>query len=193
MDETSTPQSVLNKVSVDKFLLVLNLPPILKTIDNRSTRDKNKVNLDSIQFSVEGSIVPEISIPNITIPFAGQNLEVTSYSRDAYQKNTVNFTIDNRFNNYWILWKWLNILNDSKISLFNQDDLPDPSVIASLHNYQTDMSIFSLDEYHNKVMEFKYHKSFITKLGGIQYQYQQSNQITSSFEFAYSQLHLEML
>jgi hypothetical protein len=193
MDETATPQSVLNKVSVDKFLLVLNLPPILKTIDNRSSRDKNKVNLDSIQFSVEGSIVPEISIPNITIPFAGQNLEVTSYSREAYQKNNINFTIDNRFNNYWILWKWLNILNDSKIGLFNQDNLPDPSVIASLHNYQTDMSIFSLDEYNNKIMEFKYHKAFITKLGGIQYHYQQSNQIVSSFEFAYSQLHLEML
>lgn len=192
MDEPLTPQSILNKSSEDKFLLVLNLPPIMKTIDVPKRANAN-VDLDKIQFSVEGSIIPPSTVPNVTVPFSGQNLEVTSYARTPWQKNRVKFTIDNRFNNYWVLWKWLNILNDSKLSIFNAGKLPDTGVLKSLHNYQTDISIFAKDEYNNNTAEFKYHKAFITELGGFEYDYQKSDQIKSSFEFAYSQFYMDLL
>lgn len=192
MDEPLTPQSILNKSSEDKFLLVLNLPPIMKTID-APKRVNATVDLDKLQFSVEGSVVPPSTVPNVTVPFSGQNLEVTSYARSPWPKNRVRFTIDNRFNNYWVLWKWLNILNDSKLSIYNAGKLPDTGVIKSLHNYQTDISIFALDEFNNKTVEFKYHKAFITDLGGIEYDYQKDTQIKSSFEFAYSQFYMDLL
>ena len=190
--ETATQQSVFNKSSEDKFLIVLTLPPIMKSIDTPK-RNGVSVDLDTLQFSVEGSIIPTSTISNVTIPFAGQNLEVTSYARSPWQKNRVRFTVDNRFNNYWILWKWLNILNDSKLSLYNVDKLPDTGIPKTLHNYQTDISIFALDEYNNKTVEFKYHKAFITELGGIEYDYQKESQIKSSFEFAFSQFYMDLL
>ena len=133
--ETATQQSVFNKSSEDKFLIVLTLPPIMKSIDTPK-RNGVSVDLDTLQFSVEGSIIPTSTISNVTIPFAGQNLEVTSYARSPWQKNRVRFTVDNRFNNYWILWKWLNILNDSKLSLYNVDNTPDEEKsVAEWVNY----------------------------------------------------------
>lgn len=193
MDNTSSQQAILNKASEDKFLLVLNLPPILKSINTPKGRASNAINLDTLQFSVEGSIVPSIIVPDIDIPFAGQQAKVTSYSRESYPKNRIRFTVDNRFNNYWILWKWLDVLNDSKLSLYNQDNLPDTSSIRGLHNYQTNITIFALDEYNTKLVEFKYHKAFITGLGGIEYDYQKSGQIVSYFEYAYNQFYMDLL
>lgn len=194
MEEPLTPQSILNKSSDDKFLLALNLPPILKDINNTARADGN-INLDKLQFSIEGSIVPGINVPNVTVPFGGQNLEVTSYARPAYQKNKVRFTVDNRFTNWWVLWKWLNVMNDAKLSIYNKDGLIDASIGTkpNMHNYQTDISVIGLDEYNKHTIEFKYHKAFVTSLGGIEYDYQKQNQILSYFEFAYSQLHVTLL
>jgi hypothetical protein len=195
MDEPITPQSVLNKASDDKFLLVLDLPQILKKI-NRSSRDNSTVNLDKLQFSVEGSIVPEITVMSQNVPYGGQNLAVTSYARDPYQKNRVRFTVDNRFNNYWVLWKWLNLLNDARKSGYNQEGIADvktPQGLRNIESYQTDISVYALDEFNKRIAEFKYHKAFITQLGGIDYNYQSSNQISSYFEYDFSQLTVELL
>lgn len=192
MNEPLSHQAVLNKASEDKFLLVLTLPPILKSIDV-PVRNSDKVTLDKLQFSVEGSIVPNVTVPNVTVPYAGQNLEVTSYARPAWLKNRVRFTVDNRFTNYWVLWKWLNVMNDAKLSIYNKDMLPDTGTVKSLHNYQTDFSVFGMDEFNQKAIEFKYHKAFITDLGGIEYDYQKEGQIKCTFEFAYSQFYAELL
>lgn len=195
MDEPLTPQSVLNKASDDKFILVLDLPPILKKI-NRSSRTNDTVNLDKLQFSVEGSIVPEVAIASHSVPFSGQNLAVTSYARDAYQKNRVKFTIDNRFNNYWVLWKWLDLLNNAQKGGYNQGGISDVKTAQGLRNiesYQTDITVYALDEFNKRIAEFKYHKAFITQLGGIDYNYQSSNQIASYFEYDFSQLSVELL
>ena len=54
MSDTATQvQSILNKSSLDKFRMILNLPPILlkqNTIDV-SDRSEDSVNLNSLQFS----------------------------------------------------------------------------------------------------------------------------------------------
>ena len=53
-------QSQFNKSRLDKFLLVLNLPPALKEISDQyiGARNNTKVIENSLQFSVYGSIVP---------------------------------------------------------------------------------------------------------------------------------------
>jgi hypothetical protein len=51
----------------------------------------------------------------------------------------------------------------------------------------TDFSIFGLDEYNKRIIEFKYTKAFPIKLGGIDYSYQDEGEIETSVEFAYSQ------
>lgn len=104
-------QSVLNKARKDKFLLVLDIPKVLKKI-NSNYRSNNLINLDKLQFSVYGTLVPKISVPNETLNVYGQAYNVTSQYRPQYNPISIGFNVDNNFDNYWVLWKWLSILNN---------------------------------------------------------------------------------
>ena len=118
-------QSQFNKSRLDKFLLVLNLPPVLKDISkqNLSSRDNNVIIEDSLQFSVYGSVVPSIQVPSEDLYYGGQSMKVSKHTRPVYDNVTVNFTVDNEFNNYWVLYKWLDLLNDEELSKFDGKDI----------------------------------------------------------------------
>jgi len=60
-------------------------------------------------------------------------------------------------------------------------------------DYQTDLTIYGLDEYNNEKIKFTYTKAFPTDLGGINYNYREDGEIESSFTFVYSQLHTLLL
>ena len=188
-------QSILNKNRKDKFLLVLNLPPILKTANKptQGERSLNFLNLDTLQYSIYGTIVPETTIPEVDLLYSGQTAKLTSYTRSAYKSVTVNFTVDNQFNNWWVLWYWLNVINDSKESTYNYNQLTSPENFANLNNYQTNITVYGLDEFDNKKIQWDYIKSFITNLGEITYNYRDGDQIESSFTFAFSQLNSQLL
>ncbi len=158
-------QSILNKNRKDKFLLVLNLPDPLKKINivSPSSRESDKVYLDSLQYSVYGTIVPAATILAANLPYSGQSLNVATGKRQNYQEVTVNFTVDNRFNNWWVLWKWLDFINNAKTSTFDNNDLVaqtkyqtsnGETFIAnsagSLQSYQTNITVYGLDEYNEK-------------------------------------------
>ena len=110
----NTAQSVLNKQRLDKFRLVLTLPNVLRdlnTSDWKVTSD-DLINRDSLQFSLHGATIPEVSIPSKILPTQGQSVKITSQVREPYVPVTCKFVIDNRFRNYWVLWKWLEMIND---------------------------------------------------------------------------------
>jgi hypothetical protein len=108
----ATQQSVLNRPGKDKFILVLNLPKILY---KQSVND-TLIDIKPLEMSIYGSIVPTIQVPPVEVRYGGQSYNVTSYSRPNYPPLNVSFVIDNKFKNYWLLWKWLSILNDPKQS-----------------------------------------------------------------------------
>jgi hypothetical protein len=189
-----TQQSVLNRTGKDKFLLVLNLPQILK----KQSVTNNLIKIDPLQISIHGTVVPQIIVPNNEIRFAGQSYNVSSYTRPNYQPLTVNFIVDNKFHNYWILWKWLSILNDPNTSYYSgtnprletwKDRLAD----GILTEYQTNFSIFGLNEFNEKTIEFIYHNGFITNLGGINYSYRDPEIIESTVEFQFSKIDVDLL
>ena len=187
-------QSVLNKSRKDKFLLVLNIPNALKTI-NTSVTDSRKsyyLDLDTLQYSVYGDIVPDIAINPVALNFGGQPLKVTTYQREAYSNVTVNFAVDNGYNNWWVLWKWLDYINDSRFSVSNKNELAVKGV-DKMHDYQTLITVYGLDEYNNQKIKFDYHKAFITNLQGFKFNYQDAGQLESTFTFAFSQLGAELL
>jgi hypothetical protein len=189
-----TQQSVLNQSGRDKFLLVLNLPKILK---NRAVNDE-LINLDPLQISIYGTAVPPIQVPSNEVRFAGQSYNVSSYARLNYQPLSVKFIVDNRFRNYWVLWKWLTILNDPKESLYtgtkaNLETFRDRIESGILTEYQTNFSVIGLNEYNEKGIEFSYYNGFITSLGGIEYNYREPSIIESTAEFQFSQLDVKLL
>lgn len=183
----TTPQAVFNKSSKDKFLLVFNYPPAFKNWVTSFNINKRLIVPDSIQFSVWGAVVPEVEVPAITLPYAGQNLKVSSHARPPYEENTISFTVDNRFKNYWTIWKWLDLLNDAKRSGYDQDRQGNHQNDYIL-NYSVNMSLIAMDEFNKPIMEFVYTMAFPTRLGGIQYNYKDEEEIASEFSYSYSQL-----
>ena len=179
-------QSPFNKSRKDKFLMAFDLPKCFKNLESEFTRDNNTIIPDSIKFSVFGAIVPPIEVPPIDIRYAGQTLAASSHARTVYQPNTVNFTVDNRFNNYWVIYSWLNLLNNDKTGVYDANIIT--SGKPSNLEYRTNISVFALDEYNKRVVEFKYIDAFPTSLGGIAYSYRDEAEIESSFTYSYSQL-----
>lgn len=183
-------QSFLNKSRTDKFKLVFSLPPALRKIDSKTDRQTYNVNEDAFQFSVYGAVVPELDVPALQIRYGGSNLYNSTHAREPYPPVTVDFTIDNGFNNYWVLYKWLDLMHDEKEGLYDASDLVSDE---DFKNYQTDMTLYGLDEFNNERIQFTYTKAFPVTIGSIDYNYRTAEEITSSMTFVYSQIHTKLI
>ena len=186
-----TSQSSLNRASKDKFILVLQLPTILK---KRAKTDPS-LDIESLQISVYGTIVPDITVPAIEARFGGQSANFSSHSRPNYPPLTVNFVVDNEYKNYYVLWKWLAILNDPKTSEYDGtplDQITNKDIIDTGSNseYQTNLSVLALNEYNQTVAEFVYSNAFITTLGGINYSYRDGEILETTAQFQYNQINI---
>lgn len=188
-----TLQSTLNRSSKDKFILVLNLPYVLKKL---AKTDETLANLESIQMSVYGSVVPDLSVPATEVPWGGQILNVSSHYRPNHPPLIVNFVVDNTYTNYYILWKWLAVLNDPRAAIYGGTEDQLQTSMENLYSgrlteYQSDFSILALNEYNEIVTEFKYYNAFITSLKGINYSYKDSTILETTAEFQFSQFDME--
>jgi len=194
-------QSITNKARADKFLLVLTLPPVLKDINTAilSQRTQDFIQEDALQFSVWGIVVPAISVPPQNIRWGGQPYNVTGQSRPEYPPININFTLDNYFNNYWILWKWLDKMN--KISDSGMDEhfadanIEGQSSLLSpkYTDYQTTMTVYALDEYNIRIAKFDYFNAFPTELGEVRYNYRDETELESNFTFVFNQMDITLL
>jgi hypothetical protein len=195
-NQVTYTQSPFNKSRKDKFTMVLSLPGALLQKASKFNRGTDTILPDTLQFSIYGNIVPEINVPAIETRYSGQTLTQSSHSRTPYEPNTVNFTVDNRFNNYWVIYTWLNLLNDAKEGGYDIDGITSKEPIGnnkllsfgSNYDYKSDITIFGLDEYNKRVVEFKYIQAFPINLGGISYNYRDGGEIESQFTYSYSQL-----
>lgn len=169
--------------------MVLNLPYILR---ERSKTDP-LLDIETLQISVFGTLVPNITVPPVELRYHGQSINVSSHSRPAYPPLSVSFVVDNSYQNYYVLWKWLDLLNDATESLYNgtsQEELTKQQMLNSglESEYQTTLSIFALDEYNTPSIEFVYTHCFITNLGAINYSYRDNEFIETTAEFHFNQL-----
>lgn len=196
-------QSVLNKSRLDKFLLSLTVPEGLKTYSSRVQRatgvsSYSKVIPNSLQYAVEGTVVPSINVPAIDQPYDRQVMKVSTHSRPAYEDVTVSFKIDNQFNNYWYIYSWLNMISDAKHGAFNyRDELRQAHGAQRekdyLSDYATDFSLIGMNEYNKEIIKFTYTKAFPVSLGGIGYSYQTQGEIQSSITFTFTQMLVELV
>jgi len=181
-------QSPFNKTRKDKFLLVLNFPDGLKDISKKLTRSNESILPDTIQFSVYGAIVPDVEVPVLNVRYTGQTLAASSHARPPYPACTVNFTVDNRFNNYWTIYKWLDLLTSSEDGIVDKDNILVKNNRTDLMKYAANISIFALDEYDKRTVEFVYTNAFPTSLGGINFNNRDASEIETTFTFNYSRL-----
>jgi hypothetical protein len=194
----SINQSQFNKSRLDKFLMVIDLPPALKPINTTDfeLRSNTTINSDSLQFSVYGTVVPTINVPALSQLYAGQSFKVSTHVRPPYEDVSVNFTVDSNFNNYWVIYKWLDLLNDDKASIYNYNNPAQSSVYRkniSPAAYQTDITLYAKNEFDVNIVKFVYKYAFPVKLGQINYNYRDEKEIETTFDFAYAQLLVEIL
>ena len=57
----------------------------------------------------------------------------------------------------------------------------------------TDMTLYAKDEFDKNKVKFTYKNAFPVSLGQIDYNYRTEDEIETSFEFAFSQLLVELL
>lgn len=190
----SIEQSIYNKSRKDKFVFVLTLPKAMNDIARRTTssRDSDIVLPRTLQFSVYGVVVPSVSVDSGEIRYSGQAVKFSAHSRPAYPNVNVNFTIDNRFNNYWVIWKWLDIMNDDKDAIFYADKTMAPTD-SMFEQYQGTATLYSMDEYNKKTVQFDYLGVLPVSLGQIDYNYRTTEEIETTFEFSFSKLTPKLL
>ena len=185
-----TKQAPFNKSRIDKFTMVLNLPPALKPINDKFNANNRTINLDALQFSVFGVVVPEITVPAVETRYSGSTIYVSSHNRSSFPASSVNFTIDNQFSNYWVIYQWLNVMRDEKEGsagqILNARDLAKSGAV--LKDYASIFTLYARDEFNNNIIKFDYYNAFPTKLGSISWNYQDSKEIQSSFEFVFSNI-----
>jgi hypothetical protein len=184
-----TQQSVLNRSGKDKFLLILDLPFVLRKQPN--------IDIKPLQISVYGTVVPTIQIPSVETRFGGQSYNVTSYNRPNYTPLSVNFVVDNKFQNYWLLWKWLKTYNDPRTGEYTGTKIKNETKIDKIERgllteYQTNLTVIGLNEYNEKSIEFIYFNAFITSLGGINYSYRDPEILETTAEFQFSQFDVKI-
>lgn len=179
----SFDQSVINPSRKDHFLFVMDLPPALKDEVAKEDRICRGGSLERLEFSIWGSVIPDINISKLDVAFGGQTWAWSSYSRPSYGTINCNFTVDNRYDNYFILWKWLKIQNDPMTG----------DHVDNIKDYSTTISIYPLDEYKKPISEFIYHDAFITAIGGITKSTRDPGETESTFSFDFSQLDMRLV
>ena len=174
-------------------MLVFTLPKALRDMNARDNSDRldEKLVHDSLQFSIYGTVIPAINVSTVEQSYSGQVFKFSGHHRPQYSNITVNFVIDNQFNNYWVIYKWINLVNHNKEAFFYKEQMPLKA--SPFEDYATNFTIYGLDEYDNKKIQFDYIGVVPVSLGSINYNYQDAQQIDSTFEFSFSQLASKLL
>lgn len=192
-DDIIISQAVLNKARQDKFLLIITVPEVIKSIITSKKRSNKTANIDSLQYSLYNCPVPPVVSPPVDVPYQAQTFKVSSYSRQKYPTLKVNFVVDSEYKNYWYLWKWLQVLNDPAESYYVGRQIGGKDDSKNKYMYTTDFHLFARDEYNNNKIRFDYTDCFITTLGGIEYNQRETNEIECSFEFSFNQFFVTLL
>lgn len=187
--------SALNKAIIDKFLIVLNIPPALKEINTKIKRNNTTINLDTLQFSVWGSVVPGVNVPAVDMKYMGANVPISTHARPPWEPVTVNFHIDNLWNNYWVIYSWLNLIRSDQDGAFSELTDGQNNVIESMtiKDYASDMTIYSFDEYNKPRVKWTYTAAFPTNLGSIKFTEKESTHVECNFTFQFSRLLCEII
>ena len=192
---TAYDQALLNKSRLDKFIMVIDLPDLLKPIARKFERNNQSVQLDTLQFAVYGTVVPQIQVPAIPVNYSGSAMHISSQVHPAYPPITVNFTVDNQFNNYWVIYTWLNALRNYNDGTYATSihDLPKASGNMLLKDYATDMTVFGLDEYNNEIVKWTYKRAFPISLGEISFNNRTASEIDTTLQFAFAEIECVLL
>jgi hypothetical protein len=175
--------------------MVLKLPEALKPINEKFRRDNKSIQLDTLQFSIWGAVVPKISVPAVDLRYMGSNFVISSHSSPIWDPITIKFEVDNLWSNYWVIYQWLNLMRNDKAGVMggisDKQNLIDGA--SPVRTYSSDMTVYALDEYEEPRIKWTYTYAFPTNLGEITFSERETKQIECNFTFQFSQLFCELI
>lgn len=185
-------QSILNRARNDKFILVLDLPKILKNSSDANIQEFSDIN--KLQFSCFGSPVPAISIDPVDVPYGNQVYKTSSNFRKSYPPLQVKFLVDNGWKNYWLLAKWINLFNDTSTAEPSYNFKDNINIQQNqntnkipLRDLVSIFKTYALDEFNNRIMEFEFNHAFPISLSEINFSHQDPSEITCTVSFSFFQ------
>lgn len=197
---TTFNQSVLNKAKIDKWVIVIPVPDVLKNM-NQGTLTPNpttdsKVTMDSFIFSIARANTPTISVPAKSVSYGGQKMNLSSHTRKDLEDLTIDFTVDNRFANYMFIYNWLNIMHDFDSGIYDDKNVTPHNyeldgntreqILRMWKYYSVEITLIPMDEYNNPILEFRYVGAFPHTLSPLKFNYQDATQIDCSATFSFS-------
>lgn len=178
-------QSILNKSRADKYKMILNLPDALRG-SKSVERSNKKIDFNALQFTIYGSPVPDIIVPSVSQMYAGQQLKISSHTRSPYENVFIDFNIDNLYRNWWVVYYWLNLLNNERDSYYDKYNLGENEAWEAMKDYTANFTIYGMDEYNNNVIKFDYEGCFPVSVTSPKYSDRNPEQLESRFEFAFT-------
>lgn len=185
-------QSHLNVARQDKFILVMDIPEVLKPYIRANNGRCHGGNVDKLQLSIWGFVVPELQVGKFDVGYSGQVLQFSNLSRPAMPPININFTVDNTFDNYYVLYKWLDLQNDAQYSQYDAGRM-NPNSQGHLPEYSSTFTVYAIDEYKKYTAKWVYTDAFPTILGGINANSRQDNELEASFTFVFSQIKMDLV
>jgi hypothetical protein len=109
--------------------------------------------------------------------YAGQTYNISSHTRPKYNDLNLEFFVDTNFINYWLLWSWLDMLNEVETSLGDH-----------ISETTTGFTLSCLDEYNKPIVHIIYQDVSIVELSSLTLDYNNSNQIKAAAKFVFNRM-----
>lgn len=184
-------QSPLNKTLEDKFLFVMNLPDCLKNLKTKYVKQMASAGIgkNAISWSLTNVQIPRESIKAQSMPYAGGHHYVSSHTKTPYDPLKIEFTIDNKYANYFTIYEWMNLIYHEKEGHFDAENLAKGKYGSQA--YGTTLAIVGTDEYDKPIIQWTFTHAFPIDLTSIKLDYQNTGEIKCSCDFAFSQMYIK--
>lgn len=189
-----TQESDLNTARTNKFILVIDLPNCFRKLEDTGTgRGCTLFRTKKLQMNVFGNIMPEMEIESLSVPGWGQTPKVSTLARPAWKPININFTIDSKYENYYTIYKWMDLMNDALEGGFDPKNLLDDAK-GRLADYSTTFSLYALGEYNEPKTRWNMFGAFPVSLGSINFNKRgDPTEIECDFTYEFSFLKMELL
>lgn len=160
----------LDTASSQNFRLVFPIIPVSSVLTDNKT----------LTLNIFSTVLPSVTLNTEERPWQGGKI-IEQIGKMTFEPWIVSFTVDSNFNNWRLLFRWMQYINDGSDKW---------AELGS--NYMVDASFQALDNWENRIFEVMFRNTWITSLGEITFSYREGETyIESQATFVYSYYELK--
>lgn len=162
----------INKSSPENFELLFPVLPLLDTLKESQ----------SLSMNIFSSVLPTISLDTKEVNWMGGKAQYDSGGM-SYEPWYVNFLIDDDFNNWKILYNWINYINNNK-----------DTYGRARSDYVVDATLNILNNMREPILTVNFKNVWPNMLGEVSMSYREGEMVlSSSVNFYYDRYEIETI